>query len=108
MIKYTLCCNKGRMLHSDAHFLCVGEWLPWDDDYVILHHGMLSDLEYLQLSGQQMVNVFQDQKSNTVTIIAPYDKKYLSRHPDMNALQGYIGCLHKAAKNFYIGMVHVK
>lgn len=108
MTKYTLYCIKGSMLRSNVHFLYVGEWLPWDDAYVILHHGVLSDLEARQLSGQQLVNVFQDQKSNTVTIIAPYDKKYLSRHPDMNALQGYIGCLERVRTNFFCGMVHVR
>ena len=108
MTKYTLYCLKGRMLHSDMHFLYISEWLPHDDDCVILHHGVLSDLEYQQLTGQQLVNVFQDQKSNTVTIIAPYDKKYLSRHPDMNALQGYIGYLKRVGNNLFAGMVHVK
>lgn len=108
MNKYTLFCQEGRLLRSGAHFLMVGDWVPYCEGYVILQHGVLSDLELKQLQSQTLVNVYQDMKSKVVSIIAPYDDKYLSRHPDLKSLTGYIGYLHRVNKHLFSGMLHIK
>ena len=108
MNKYTLFCREGYLFRTDTHFLMIGDWVSYCDGYVILQHGVLSDLELQQLQSQTLVNVYQDQKSNTVTIIAPYDEKYFSRHPDVRKLQGYIGCLKRDNDHLFSGKLHVK
>ena len=49
-MKYTLFCVRGNSLHPDRHFLQLGKWLHYNNDYVILQHGDLSD----QVAGQIM------------------------------------------------------
>lgn len=108
MIKFTLMCKEGYMLRSSEHYLILGEWVGYTPGYVILQHGNLSDQEAHQINGQTFVNVYQDQKSNSMSIIPSYADKYLARHPNLESLCGYVGCLKRESKRVFIGRIHVK
>lgn len=108
MNKYTLMCKEGYMFRSAEHYLILGEWVGYTPGYVILQHGSLSDQEHHQISGQTFVNVYQDQKSNSMSIIPSYSDKYLSRHPDLQSLCGYAGCLKRESQRVFVGRIHVK
>ena len=108
MNKYTLMCKEGYMFRSAEHYLILGEWVGYTPGYVILQHGSLSDQEYHKISGQTFVNVYQEQKYNSMSIIPSYSDKYLSRHPDLQSLCGYAGCLKRESQRVFVGRIHVK
>lgn len=108
MGKFTLMCKEGYMLRSSEHYLILGEWVGYAPGYVVLQHGVLSEAEDHQIRSQTLVNIYQDLKSKTVGIIPDYDDKYLSRHPDLKSLTGYIGCLKRESKRVFSGRIHVK
>lgn len=108
MTKFTLMCKEGYMLRSAEHYLILGEWVGYAPGYVILQHGNLSDQEAHQINGQIFVNVYQDQKSNSMSIIPSYADKYLARHPNLESLYGYVGCLKRESKRVFSGRIHVK
>ena len=93
---------------SDTHYLLMGDWYPYSKGYVILHHGILSEMEYKQIQSQQLVNIYQDVRNKCVSVIAPYDDKYLARHPDLKSLTGYIGYLHRNNDHMFSGKLHIK
>ena len=106
--KYTLYCNLGRLFRPGTHFLLIGEWLQWTPDRVILAHGVLSDSELKQIRTQTLLNVYQDSRYCTMSIVEPYADKYLQRNPDREKLTQYVGCLHRENYNLFTGRIRVK
>ena len=108
LVKYTLYCKRAQLFRPGPHYLQFGIWYSWTPDQVILQHGYLSDEEYNRFSRQTLINVFQDSRYGTVSIIDPYSEKYMNRVKKVNSLTQYIGCLHMELPGYYIGEVHVK
>lgn len=108
VIKYTLICKNGYLFHTDTHFLVIGEWLGFSYGYTILQHGILSEEEAQQIRTQTLVNVYQDIRNKTVSIIAPYHEKYLSRKDNKNDLSLFAGCLKRESALIWMGKLHIK
>ena len=108
MIKYTLMCKNGYLFKPDTHYLFLGYWQSYCEGCTILEHGTLSEQEYRQIKNQTLVNVYQDQHNNRMSIEPGYHSKYLSKIEDKTRLQSYAGCLKKVTDYVYEGRVHVK
>ena len=108
MTKYTLYCKNGVLFKSSTHFLTIGEWVMYRPDIVILQHGMLTDAELHQIRTQTLVNVYQSNCNNIVSIVEPYNSRYIERKKSKQELQAFIGCLVKESDDVWTGSVHVK
>lgn len=111
---YTLYCEHGCLFNSKKHYLFIGDWLPYDNNYVILCHGKLSPVEYMQFTGQDKINVFADVVNNTVEIYNRMSQGYLQKMgrngKTIESCTQYIGCLSRDPVNRYLwkGWVHRK
>lgn len=112
--KYTLYCEPGVLFHSKKHYLFVGDWLPYDNSYVILCHGKLSPVEYHQFMGQDKINIFEDVLTKTVAIYnritAGYLNKLGTKGKTIESCISYVGCLDRDVvnHNLWKGEVHRK
>lgn len=103
-MKYTLFCVRGNSLHPDRHFLQLGKWLHYNNDYVILQHGDLSDQVAGQIMAADKVPVFLDRRYHTLTIENRYGCNY-RRRKDVEDLQQFIGYLHVKRRGLYMGVL---
>lgn len=106
-MKYTLMCENGHLFRTRTHWLILGEWLEYCDGYTILQHGILSESEYRQITGQQLVNLYQDMRNKSVGITPNYHEKYLSK-VDAKDLTLYAGCLKRFSCYVWKGEVNIK
>ena len=104
--KYTLYCEPGCLFHSKKHCLFIGDWLPYDNKYVILCHGKLSPAEYMQFNGQDKINVFEDVVNRTVAIYNRMSQGYLQKMgrngKTIESYTQYIGCLSRDQVNRHL------
>lgn len=112
--KYTLYCDPGYLFKSKKHCLFIGDWLPYDNKYVILCHGKLSPVEYKQFMTQDKVNIFEDVVNRTVAIYNRMSQGYLQKMgrngKTIESYTQYIGCLSRDQVNRHLwkGWVHRK
>lgn len=104
-MKYTLFCERGVLLHPGRHFLILGRWLPFSQDYVILQNGVLADQKARQIMKDSSIPVFMDTRYHTLTIENYYSSGYRQRK-NVEDLQQFIGYLHQKRKGLYMGVLY--
>ena len=104
-MKYTLFCVRGAFLLPVRHFLILGRWLPFSQDYVILQHGELTEQMAQQIMKDKSIPVFMDNRYHTLMIENCYSSGYRQRK-NVEDLQQFVGYLHQRRKGLYTGVLY--
>ena len=101
--RFTLYCLPGQIFRPGRHYLIIDRWIPYSADYVILSHGIMTELEYQRIKQTGSVPIYQSMSFAWVGIYNYHkSKKYLDIQ--------YIGSLYKSKSipDLYGGKLNVK
>lgn len=102
MIKYTLYCEPGKMLHPGLHTCVIGDWIN-PEGHIVLTQGTMTEAEYKKFTTDGFIRLYDRWQIKWIGI---YSGLGSARWMEDGLLSA--GVLHRKSYNVYEGHVHLK